>query len=412
MCSFRIQTAKAARLQLPRTPFPTTAPCWTAQTNRVSATEAVQDPRLPTGHLHLALQQAKATTEAFLSSIRELKSHHTQATTLLKRARDGSFILAHQKRDTSTQATNYIISMDDPTVHAMLATQTDPTKVTLPTSTIFRGQTRHQIATLNLTAHTKSILGRTYAQLLTDPDITHLNNSLPLLQYNQTKGLTGKPSDKINWSTTLLGHHDVLQAYEEGLQEDQEEPPPSNNTDQQNKEKPPTPKTNPKTTPQTRNTGGDKMPPMTRGTPDPLKQMRQQQAAEAKLLAAQNRQREGIRKEQEKIRAAEAAEKKANQDRLANKKTPENTTSKDKLPDPAQIPDKDPEILPDTAETEKVTTPEGDVAEISMDYTLSEEGEGEGDNISGNKELRGETANEDETDSKRLKQPLNTEGTE
>ena len=47
-----------------------------------------------------------------------------------------------------------------------------------------------------------------------------------------------------------------------------------------------------------------------------------------------------------------------------------------------------------------------------MDYTLSEEGEGEGDNISGNKELRGETANEDESDSKRLKQPLHTEGTE
>jgi hypothetical protein len=58
------------------------------------------------------------------------------------------------------------------------------------------------------------------------------------------------------------------------------------------------------------------MPPMTRTTPDPLKQMRQKQAAEAKLLAAQNKQREGIRREQEKIRAAEAAEKKANAERL------------------------------------------------------------------------------------------------
>ena len=52
------------------------------------------------------------------------------------------------------------------------------------------------------------------------------------------------------------------------------------------------------------------MPPMTRTNPDPLKHMRQKQAAEAKLLAAQNRQREGLRKEHEKIRAAEAAEKK------------------------------------------------------------------------------------------------------
>ena len=140
------------------------------------------------------------------------------------------------------------------------------------------------------------------------------------------------------------------------------------------------------------------MPPLARATPDPLKQMRQQQATEAKLLAAQIRQREGIRKEQEKIRAAEAAEKKANQDRLANKTTPENIASKDTLPDPTQIPAKDPEILHETATTDKITTPEGEVAEVSMDYTLSEEGEG--DNISGNKELRDEAEHEDETISK------------
>jgi type IV secretory pathway VirB10-like protein len=211
--------------------------------------------------------------------------------------------------------------MADPTTYAMLAIIADPTKVTLPTNTITRGQIIHKIATLNLTAHTRSILGRTYAQLLTDPDITQLNNNLTPLQYTQSKGLIGRPSDKINWATTLLGHTDVLQAYEEGLQEDQEEPLPPNNTDQQNKEKPPTPKNIPKTTPENRNKGKDKMPPMTRATPDPLKQMRQQQVAEAKLLAAENRQREGLRKEQEKIRAAEAAKKTANQDRLANKKT-------------------------------------------------------------------------------------------
>ena len=42
---------------------------------------------------------------------------------------------------------------------------------------------------------------------------------------------------------------------------------------------------------------------------DALKLMRQKQAADAKLLAAENRQRAGVLKEQEKIRAAEAAEK-------------------------------------------------------------------------------------------------------
>ena len=198
--------------------------------------------------------------------------------------------------------------MADPTTYAMLAILTDPTKVTLPTNTITRGQIRHQIATLNLTAHTRNVLGRTYAQLLRDSDITQLNNNLTPLQYNQSKGLIGRPSDKIDWATTLLGHTDVLQAYEEGMMEDQEEPLPPTNTDQQNKGKPLTPKPVPETTPENWNKGKDKMPPMTRTTPDPLKHIRQKQAAEAKLLAAHNRQREGLRKEQENIRAAEAAE--------------------------------------------------------------------------------------------------------
>ena len=45
------------------------------------------------------------------------------------------------------------------------------------------------------------------------------------------------------------------------------------------------------------------------------------------------------------------------------------------------------------------------MAEVSLDYTLSEEGEG--DNISGNKELRDELENEDENNSKRPEVPLN-----
>ena len=55
-----------------------------------------------TGYLHLALQQAKTNTEAFLSSIRELKTAHAQSLTTLKQAPNGSFILAQPKKDTST----------------------------------------------------------------------------------------------------------------------------------------------------------------------------------------------------------------------------------------------------------------------------------------------------------------------
>jgi len=101
----------------------------------------------------------------------------------------------------------------------MLATLADPIKVPLPTSTTTRGQIRQQITTLKLIAHTRRIPGRTYAQLLTDPDITHLNTNLPPLQYNQTKGLTCTPNNKMAWATTLLAHTDVLQAFEEGVQD-------------------------------------------------------------------------------------------------------------------------------------------------------------------------------------------------
>ena len=56
----------------------------------------------------------------------------------------------------------------------------------------------------------------------------------------------------------------------------------------------------------------------------------------------------------------------------------------------------DPEILLEARDmTARANTPQGDVAESSLNFTLSEEGEG--DNVSGNKELRGEAEHEDET---------------
>ena len=92
--------------------------------------------------------------------------------------------------------------MAEPAAYAIMATLTDTTKVTLPTINITRGQIRHQSAPLNLTTHTRSTLGGTYAQLLADPGITQFNNNLALLQYNQTKGLIGRPNDTIAWATT------------------------------------------------------------------------------------------------------------------------------------------------------------------------------------------------------------------
>ena len=150
----------------------------------------------------------------------------------------------------------------------------------------------------------------------------------------------------------------------------------------------------------------------------------------------------GLLKEQGKLREAEAAEKAANVERLktpkieepsgdaANKndqmpihpsgavtnteeqqldpltRLPTTQVTNDTAPQgPTGTHTEDPEILP-----YKVTTPEGDVTELSQYFTLSEEGED--DNLSGNKELRKEGDDEDETISKRAKVPFQTSAKE
>ncbi len=108
---------------------------------------------------------------SFLSSIRELHTTHSHATNALRAAPNGSYILSHAKKNTSSQHTNVVISVEDPAAYDMLATQTDPIKACLDTSTTSRGQTRQQITHINITAQTRSVIGRTYKQLLANPDI-------------------------------------------------------------------------------------------------------------------------------------------------------------------------------------------------------------------------------------------------
>ena len=104
----------------------------------------------------------------------------------------------------------------------MLATQNDPIKTSLITTTTGRGLTRQQITLVNITSHTRSVLGRTCWQLLTNPYFTKLNANTTPLRYNQTKGLIGRPGEKIAWAITLMAHPYILTACEEGLQETKE----------------------------------------------------------------------------------------------------------------------------------------------------------------------------------------------
>ena len=165
--------------------------------------------------------------------------------------------------------------------YGMLATQNDPVKTTLNTNTTSRGQPPQQITPINITTHTRSVLGRTYWQLLTNPNITHLNATTTPIRYNRAKGLVGRSSEKIACATTIMAHPGIHTAYEEGLHGTEED------QHQTNQEQPAPNNTAKKPTPPTK--GKEKTPSVERQIPDPLKQMRQKQAPEAKLLAAQQR---------------------------------------------------------------------------------------------------------------------------
>ena len=126
----------------------------------------------PTSYQGEALNLTLQASIASLPSIYKLQAVHSHSTILLRAAPDGTYILSHAKKDNSTQNTNFVVSIEDPVAYAMLATQNDPIKTTLKTNTTSRRQTRQQITPINITTHTRSVLGRIYWQLLTNPDIT------------------------------------------------------------------------------------------------------------------------------------------------------------------------------------------------------------------------------------------------
>ena len=84
---------------------------------------------------------------------------------------------------------------------------------------------------------------------------------------------------------------------------------------------------------------------------------------------------------------------------------PRNSDTRPTIVDPPATSIPDPKVLLDVGvEGTKTSTLKGNAVNIFLDYTLSEEGEG--DNISGIKELRANGHNEDDTNSKRPKVPL------
>jgi hypothetical protein len=111
---------------------------------------------------------------------------------------DGAYIISHLRKDTSTQQTSFVISIDNPQAYAMLATTDTPIKKRLPTTITIAGSQHQQIAHIQLNPHNRSILGRAYLALFQNPLTQSMNPDLSMPTVHPTKGLTGRRTTKMS----------------------------------------------------------------------------------------------------------------------------------------------------------------------------------------------------------------------
>ena len=99
----------------------------------------------PTGYLHHALLRGLDASRSFLANIQQLDDIFSLASTHLKPASDGAYIIPSQKRNSPTNNTLYIISLEDPHSYAMLAILEGPIRIQLHTLINIRGTIHAQI---------------------------------------------------------------------------------------------------------------------------------------------------------------------------------------------------------------------------------------------------------------------------
>ncbi len=79
-----------------------------------------------------------------------------------------------KKRNSPTNNTRYIISLEDPHSYAMLAPPECPIRTQLHAIINIRGTNHAQNIHLQINSHTRGILGRTYPQLFLTPGTQEL----------------------------------------------------------------------------------------------------------------------------------------------------------------------------------------------------------------------------------------------
>jgi hypothetical protein len=135
---------------------------------------------------------------SYLSSLNIVTPEYLTTSSTLLPTTDGAYIISHLRKDTSSQLTNFVISLDHPQSYAMLATIETTIKIRLPTTIIIAGSHHQQIVHMRLNPHNRSILGRAYLGLFQNP-LTHTTNpalTIPIVHH--TKKVTGRRSAKMS----------------------------------------------------------------------------------------------------------------------------------------------------------------------------------------------------------------------
>jgi hypothetical protein len=156
-------------------------------------------------------------TSTFLTSTHTNTHAHAITTPALIAAPNGSHVISHLRKDTSSQLTYYVISVENYHSHAMLATTDAPIKIYLPTSIIIAGSHHQQIVYIQFNPIDRSILGRAYTNLFQTTLTQTMDPTIPIPQVHPTKGLTGRRSKKMAWATTMLQDPDTYKEYAKEL---------------------------------------------------------------------------------------------------------------------------------------------------------------------------------------------------
>jgi len=176
---------------------------------------SAQSPTITQGYLHQALTQGMEMAIFFLASlIVDTPNYLISTTPTLQPTPDGAYIISHVRKDSSSQLTNFVISLAHPQAYAMLATIDTPIKIRIPTTITIAGSQHRQIIHIQLNPHNKSTLGRVYLGLFQNPHTQSLH-PITMPTVHQTKRLVGRKSAKMTWAVLLLHDTETRHAYEE-----------------------------------------------------------------------------------------------------------------------------------------------------------------------------------------------------